>query len=122
MVRAGLATVGAKTMKTLAEKIAVMQHVADGGKVTCSVGDTLLVAGIQQPSWDWERYDYDIYVEPKPKVKTWPALTKEEGCNPCVSRTLFPDESAAKSYFGDTFVRLVTEYPAVEVEVDDDED
>ena len=53
-------------MKTLTEMIAVMQHFADDGQVTSRIKGatgTGAVFEADDPSWNWEQYDYDIYWE-----------------------------------------------------------
>ncbi len=53
-------------MKTLQEKIAVMQHAANGGKVriTDRKGSVVVDKGATL-NWNWECVDYDIVEEPK---------------------------------------------------------
>lgn len=52
-------------MTTLQEKIAVMQHFADGGEIEITRGDSWISAAI--PTWDWYHYDYRIAIT-KPSI------------------------------------------------------
>lgn len=64
--------------------------------------------------------DWEEYIEPKKKriVKMWPAIIKA-GNNDCyISSYLYCSIGSAKSANRHT-VRLLTEYPAVEIEVDE---
>jgi len=64
--------------------------------------------------------DWELYEEPKKKriVKMWPAIIKA-GDNECyISSYLYCSIESAKSANRNT-VRLLTEYPAVEIEVDE---
>lgn len=66
---------------------------------------------------------WEIYQEPKRKIKLWPALMRKNGHNSPASMTgaLFADDEKAKHYCGEKYVRLLTEYPAIEIEVDANE-
>lgn len=63
--------------------------------------------------------DWEEYIEPKKKriVKMWPAIIKA-GDNDCyISSYLYCSIESAKSANRNT-VRLLTEYPAIEIETD----
>lgn len=64
--------------------------------------------------------DWEEYVEPNKKriVKMWPAIIKSDGHFYIPSR-LYEDESSAKKYHGEGFIRLATEYPCLGIEVED---
>ena len=48
--------------KTIEEKIAVMQHYANGGEVECLIGDN---GEILEPTWNWSSVDYRIKEQKK---------------------------------------------------------
>lgn len=52
-------------MKTLAEKIAVMQYFENGGEVTSCYNPYGTKTINNNPIWDWVKYDYDIKEEPQ---------------------------------------------------------
>ena len=58
-------------MKTIEEKIAVIQHFANGGKIEIRKNDHSELWGpiFHIPLWNWDHFDYRIYQEPKKKVK-----------------------------------------------------
>ena len=97
-------------MKSIEQKIAVMQHCAAGGMITM---DGRRLPG--HTEFNWVDHDYDIYVEPRKTVKMWPVLYRH--LNSYYIGMLFADEAEAKRIYGTNFVRLLTEYPAIEVEV-----
>lgn len=65
--------------------------------------------------------DWEEYREPKRKVKMWPALFKHgDKGRYWISSNLFDSIPTAEEFGGlATPIRLLTEWPAVEVEVDD---
>lgn len=56
-------------MKTIQEKIAVMQAAADGKKIQCSQARVGVWVNTEIPLWDWNNYDYQI--KPEPKLRPW---------------------------------------------------
>lgn len=52
-------------MKTLAEKIAVMQHFENGGEIEYVSISKDNWADIVDPSWNWSYFDYRIKEEPR---------------------------------------------------------
>ena len=59
--------------------------------------------------------DVEPWTEPKRKVKLWPALYLSSNGIACCSDQLFANENAAREEMNG-FVRLLTEYPAIEVD------
>lgn len=50
-------------MKTLKEKIAVMQAFAEGKKIVVSSGE-IKNSSASSPTWNWKECDYDVVKEP----------------------------------------------------------
>ena len=99
-------------MKTLAEKIAVMQHVLNGGSVLINNN----TKPCNHPTFNWNDYDYSIYTPPKQQKKLYPALcTDSQGYY--VTNTLYEKVIDVQIY-SSIVIRLLTEYPPVIVDVD----
>ena len=98
-------------MKTLAEKIAVMQAFERGEKIECDVGEGW--KNCPAPIWDWYETDYRIAEKPKKKVKLLAMvngnITKRDG----ISALCYSNEEH------EYYIRL-PQFD-VEVEVDCDE-
>ncbi len=58
-------------MKTTEEKIAVMHHYANGGRVECTTNfsNDGPWRDVAEPIWNWKEWDYRIKEE-KPKMET----------------------------------------------------
>lgn len=64
-----------KSTKTLEEKIEVMQHYLNGGKIT--VDGNVWIFNVD-PNFNWEVSDYSIYEEPKTKPSiNWEHVNKK---------------------------------------------
>lgn len=64
-----------KSTKTLQEKIEVMQHYLNGGKIT--VDGNVWIFNVD-PNFNWEVSDYSIYEEPKTKPNiNWEHVNKK---------------------------------------------
>ena len=55
-------------MKTLQEKIAVMQAAAEGKQIQSMIPDCSNWVDTNNPSWDWSTFDYRVKPEQKPKT------------------------------------------------------
>lgn len=59
-------------MKTIQEKIAVMQHFANGGEVECADKGRNEWCAINTPMWNWGELDYRIKAKTKQvKMLCW---------------------------------------------------
>lgn len=108
--------------KSTAEMIEVMKAYEEGRKIEChhEMWDKGVYTPAKYPSWDWNTMDYRV-ASPKPKkiIKLYPALMKGISApnDYFISTSLFESIEDAKKDLLNT-VRLLTEYPAVEVEVE----
>ena len=69
--------------KTIEEKIAIMQHYANGGEVECLIGTQWKIL---EPKWEWSSLDYRIKQTNIITIERWLCLnsmnryTVVEGC------------------------------------------
>ena len=56
-------------MNTTTDKIAIMQHYEDGGRVEYLTKNAWLPLNMQNPSWDWFNIQYRI-AQPEP-IEVW---------------------------------------------------
>jgi hypothetical protein len=95
-------------VKTTQEKIEVMQHYLDGGKVDVK-GESLVWTPMDnEPQWEWYRLDYRKRAETK---KVWLALARNPGSlHPfCLSSNYYATKEEAMGLFGKNFVCLIPE-------------
>lgn len=106
-------------MKTIQEKIEVMQAFADGKDIEVYIsmnGDTWVPR--DQPLWNWKHCDYRIAEKKPVLVPHWPAIYSIGG-TPRISDELFASLDAAVIEYRDYGVtRLATEYPPIMLEME----
>ncbi len=67
-------------MKTLEERIAVMQHYVDGGKVKFNGAIWVRDNSVSNLNFNESNFPYEIYEEPKPIPWTWEDLMEHVDC------------------------------------------
>lgn len=102
-------------MKSLKERVAIMQAYLDGKPVERlnGIDKWMPVTADVEYEFNWQEYDYRI--KPATPVVLYQALCKA-GRGYYVSSYLYIDEAAARKELPNDFIRLLTEHP-ITVEV-----
>ena len=102
-------------MKTLEEKIKVMQAYKEGKHVEfkCLNEDWV---GAPTPCWDWYTYDYRIKEEPKKKVKLYLALCLDNHGDYLITSRFYSTIKEAQDFL--TLFKVIKLLPHTMIEIE----